>query len=460
MASKMMAAAAALLLSGTVAAQAADKVKFDLWFGLSGDLAEAVGEVCGRFNASQSAYEIVCTTQGSYDAALQNTIAAYRAKKQPTIVQVFDAGTLDMMLSGAFVPAHKLMDDNGYKIDWSNYVSSISNYYADSKGVLYSFPFNSSTALLYWNKDAFAKIGQTEAPKTWEDVEAAAKKMKAAGIDCPVAINDDTWALLEQFDAIHGIPTASKDNGYAGLDAELLINKTRFVDYMIYLKTNYDAGLFKLKVPQSGSTIVQSFASGECQMMMDSVADHGVVGRTQKAGMNWGVAMLPVYAGTTRHNSLVGGASMWVLAGKSADEYKGAAAFLNFLALPTSEQFWSTRTGYIPVTKTGFDFLKSQGFYDQPQYKGREIALESLNASPVDPHVSRGIRLGGFVQIRKEIRDAMNAIYASDVAVKAGPAGAVAATRKLVQSELDSAVERSNVILRRFEKTYAGKQLP
>ena len=450
---RVLASAAALLLAGSISAQAADKIKFELWHGLSGDLGDAVGEVCKRFNDSQAGYEITCTSQGSYDAALQNTIAAYRAKKQPTVVQVFDAGTLDMMLSGAFMPAHKLMDDNGYKINWDNYIPAISNYYANSKGELYSFPFNSSSALLYWNKDAFAKIGLTEAPKTWAEVATAAQKMKASGIDCPVAINDDTWALMEQFDAINGLPTASKDNGYAGLDGEIVVNKTKFVDYMVYIKKNLDAGLFRLKVPQSGSTIVQAFASGDCQMMMDSVADHGVVGRTQKAGMNWGVAMLPLWDGATRHNSLVGGASMWVLAGKSADEYKGAAAFLNFIAQPSSEQFWSTRTGYIPVTKTGFEFLKSQGFYDQPQYKGREVAIASLNASPVDPHVSRGNRIGGFVQIRKELRDAFNAIYAA-------PAGDDAATRKLVQTELDSAVERSNVILRRFEKTYAGKQLP
>ena len=453
-----LAAAAALLLSTALNANAADKIKIEMWHGLSGDLGDAVGEVCARFNASQNDYEITCTSQGSYDAALQNTIAAYRAHKAPTIVQVFDAGTLDMMLSGAFVPAHELMAKNGYTIDWSKYISSISDYYANSKGELYSFPFNSSTALLYWNKDAFAKIGMTEAPKTWDEVAVAAKKMKDAGIDCPVALNDDTWALMEQFDAVNSQPTASLNNGYGGLGAEMLINKNKFVDYLTYLKTNLDAGLFKLKVPQNGSTIVQAFASGECQMMMDSVADHGVVGRTQKAGMNWSVAMLPTFGNAKRLNSLVGGASLWTLAGHTPEEYKAAAAFLNFIGQPESEEFWSTRTGYIPVTKTGFAYLTGKGFYNNPKYAGREIAIASLTASPVDPKFSRGNRLGGFVQIRKEIRDAMNAVYANaDVAKAADPAKA---TRALVQSELDSAVERSNAILRRFEKTYNGKQIP
>ncbi len=453
-----LAAAAVLLLSTAVSAHAADKIKIEMWHGLSGDLGDAVGEVCSRFNASQNDFEIACTSQGSYDAALQNTIAAYRAGKAPTIVQVFDAGTLDMMLSNAFVPAHDLMSKNGYTIDWSKYVSSISDYYANSKGELYSFPFNSSSALFYWNKDAFAKIGMTEAPKTWEEVQTAAEKMKAAGIDCPLALNDDTWALMEQFDAIHSQPTATLDNGYGGLGAEMQINKNKFVDYATYLKTNLDRGLFKLRLPAGGSTIVQSFAKGECMMMMTSVADHGTVGRTQVEGLHFGTAMLPVYAGTKRLNSLVGGASLWTLKGHSDAEYKAAAAFLNFIGQPESELFWSTRTGYIPVTKTGFAFLESKGFYKDPKYAGREIALASLTASPVDPHFSRGNRLGGFVQIRKEIRDALNNIYNNtDVAKAADPAKA---TRALVQSELDNAVARSNDILRRFEKTYAGRQLP
>ena len=144
---------------------AADKVKIDFWYGNSGDISKRVQEVCQHFNESQADYEAVCTSQGSYYAAVQNTIAAYRAGKQPTVVQVFDVGTLDLMLSDAYYPAYKLMADNGYTVDWGNYLPGIAAYYADSKGKMYSFPFNSSTALLYWNQDAFAKIGKNAAPK-------------------------------------------------------------------------------------------------------------------------------------------------------------------------------------------------------------------------------------------------------------------------------------------------------
>ncbi|MEO8882735.1 MAG: extracellular solute-binding protein, partial [Devosia sp.] len=231
--SRLITAAAAIAagLTFTTAGAFADPVKFDFWFGNSGDIAKVVQSVCDNFNKSQTDYQIVCTSQGTYDAALQNTIAAYRAGKQPTIVQVFDIGTLTMMLSNAFVPADKLMADNGYKIDWSNYLGGVSAYYATSKGEMYSMPFNSSTALLYWNENAFKKIGKDKAPATWEETADDMKALKAAGYDCPMAIditNDEVWQLMEQFSAVHGVAVASENNGYDGLDAKLEFNKGLF----------------------------------------------------------------------------------------------------------------------------------------------------------------------------------------------------------------------------------------
>jgi sn-glycerol 3-phosphate transport system substrate-binding protein len=439
-------AAGAISLAVALPAAAAP-VKFDFWFGLSGDLERVVQTMCKNFNDSQTDYEVVCTSQGNYDATLQNTIAAFRAGKQPAIVQVYDVGTATMMLSGAYYPAGKLMAENGYKIDWNDYFPGIARYYATSKGELLSFPFNSSTALLYWNKDAFAKINKTAAPKTWEEAGEDLKALKAAGYDCPMATNisgDESWQIMEQFSAIHNEPVATKNNGFDGLDARLTVNKTKFVKYVTDLKSWYDQGFLKIKNKQLGQDPVQAFSAGDCQMIMTSVGDHGTVGRTAKAGMNWDVAELPVYAGTERKNSLVGGASLWVLQGKSADEYKGAAAFLNFVHDPKTALFWSSNTGYIPVTKSGFEFMKSNGFYDKAPYKGREVAIASLTASDPTP-ITRGVRLGNFTQIRAEFGNQMQAIFANKVSVQQG---------------IDTLVANGDQILDRFEATYKGKTLP
>lgn len=446
---RIIAAVSTLAVVATLAGPAAaEKTRIDFWFGNSGDIAKRVQEQCDRFNASQNDYEVVCTSQGTYDASLQNTIAAFRAGKQPTIAQVSDAGTLDIMLSGAYYPANKLMADYGYKVDWNDYFPGIASYYATSKGEMYSFPFNSSTALLYWNKGAFAKIGKDHAPATWEEAGEDFKALKAAGYSCPLGFNisrDEVWQFEEMFNAIHGEPIATRRNGYEGLDAELVFNKGKWVRFVKDLKNWYDNGEAKLKSKETGQTFIEAFTAGDCQVILTSVGDHGNIGRTAKPGMNWDVAMLPVYAGTERKSSFVGGASLWVLKGKSDAEYKGAAAFFEFIARPEEALTWSTVTGYIPVRNSGYEYLVKNGFYDKAPYKGRELAIKSLTASPAEDPAPHGIRLGGLLQIREEISNGLQAIFIKN---------------EDVQTALDAAAARGNQILRRFEKTYSGKTLP
>ena len=431
------------LISTSALAQA--PIKFDYWYGLTGQLGDVMAEHCKRFNASQSKFEAVCAGQGGYDKAEQNTIAAFRAKQHPTIVQIYDAGTVNFMLSGAIKPATELVKEFNMKVDWKDYFEGVSNYYATSKGEMWSFPYNSSTALLYFNKDHFAKIGKTEGPKTVEEWFTDIRKIKAGGhAACGFGFDFDTWMPLEQFSAIHNLPIASRNNGYDGLDAELVFNKTKFADYMKDWKKLLDEGVASIQTSQTGKTILQAFTDGSCSTVLSSVANHGVVASTIKPGTNWGVVMLPVYEGTQRHNSLVGGASLWVMAGKSKDEYAGAAAFLDFIASAPEVKWMPNATGYIPITKTAFNQMTAEGFYKDPKYAGREIAMQSLTFTQPN-EITRGIRLGNFTSIRAEVRSELEAAFTG---------------KKDVQTALNDAVARGNQILRRFEQTFKGKTLP
>src|SRR5262249_55153417 len=137
-------------------------------------------------------------------------------------------------------------------------------------------------------------------------------------------------------------------------------------------------------------------------------------------------------------------ASLWVMKGHTDAEYKGAAAFFNYIRQPEQALFWSTNTGYIPVTKTGYDYMVKNGFYDQPLYKGRETAIASLGASEPTP-VTRGMRPGAMPQIRQEVGTALQAIFAGQTTVQQG---------------LDDAAARGNDALRKFEAAYKGVTLP
>ncbi|MFD1254508.1 sn-glycerol-3-phosphate-binding periplasmic protein UgpB precursor [Devosia equisanguinis] len=441
---RLLGAATTLTALALVTAPAMAQTKFEFWYGLSGDLSERIQDMCKTFNESQSDYEIVCVSQDNYDNNLQNTIAAFRANKQPTVTQIFDAGTLDLMLSEAYVPVRQLMEENGYDIDWSNYFAGVGSYYSTSTGELLSMPFNSSTAVIYYNTDALAKVGFEGTPSTWTEVEDVARKMKAAGYDCPVAFDPaGAWQWFEQFSAIHDQPIATLGNGFGGLNAEMAVSKGKFVDQLTWIKAMYDEGLFVLKSKDTGETANDAFVNGKCQITSSSIADHGTFGKQAAEGVHWTVAMLPMLEGFERHNSFVGGASLWTLKGKSAEEYKGAAAFYNFLATPEQTQWWSTVTGYIPVTNSGFEAMKAAGFYDGAPYKGRELAIESLTM-PAGEN-TRGIRLGGYASIRAEMVKTIQSVLFNNTPVPEALA------------DFDA---KGNEMLRRFEQTYAGKTLP
>lgn len=433
-------ATTALIVASTPATAA---TKFEYWYGLTGDLGAVVAETCNRFNASQDDYEAVCVGQDGYENAVQSTIAAFRAKQHPTLLQAFDAGTADLMLSGEFYPVKQLMGDTGVNVDWSDYFPGIANYYSSKSGDFFSMPWNSSTPVYYFNKDHFAKAGITEASITWEGMEEAFKALKASGQVCSQAYAPSSWIDLEQFSMAHNVPVASNNNGYDGLDTELLFNTTLHVKHMENQQRWINEGYSMIRTAQSGKTARDSFVEGECSVFFSSIADHNTIHKLKPAHA-WDVQIIPTYEGVTRTNTVVGGASLWVLSGKTDEEYKGAAAYLAFLATKPEQQFLLENSGYIPVTKSTYEALKAEGFYAKEPYINRDIAMKSLTWSE-PTELTRGIRLGSFIQIRAEWTAEVQAALAG---------------QKTMKEALDTAASRGNDLLARFARTYPGKSFP
>lgn len=439
-----LATAAVLALAATAGAASAEKTKFEYWYGLTGDLGAVVAETCTRFNASQDQYEAVCVGQDGYEKAVQNTIAAFRAQKHPTLLQSFDAGTADLMLSGQFYPVHKLMQDTGVTIDWKDYFPGISNYYSASTGEFFSMPWNSSTPVYYYNKAQFEKAGIKEAPITWEGMEEAFMALKASGQACGYAYAPSSWVDLEQFSMAHNVPVASNDNGYSGLNTELLFNTTLHAKHMDNIQRWINEGYAAVRTKAAGKTARDSFVEGECSVFFSSIADHNTIHKLAPEGLSWDVQIIPTYEGVERHNTVVGGASLWVLAGKSEAEYKAAAAYLAFLATKEQQQFLLENSGYIPVTKSTYDALLAEGFYAKEPYLHRDIAMKSLTWTEPS-NLTKGLRLGGMIQIRDEWTAEVEAALAG---------------QKTMKEALDTAASRGNEILARFAKTYEGKTFP
>lgn len=425
-------AMAAAIAATTISAQAQTEIQW--WHSMSAALGDWVNDLAKEYNASQTQYKIVPTYKGQYDESMTAAIAAFRAGNAPDILQVFEVGTATMMASkGAVVPVTKVMNDGGFKFDQGEYISAVAGYYTAPNGQMMSYPLNSSTTIFYYNKDAFKKAGldENKPPKTWPEVFAAAEKLKASGHRCALTTSWMSWTQLESFSLWHNTLYATKNNGFDGTDAKLVFNSPLHVKHFENLAKAAKDGSFVYK--GRGNVPDAAFASGECAMITGS---SGLYARVVKEGkFAFGQSQLPYYADVkgAPQNTAIGGASLWVMAGKSVERYKGVADFFNFLNNTKIQAASHQRTGYLPVTTAAYKLTEASGFYEK--HPGTDTAVTQMIRKTTDK--SRGIRLGNFVQIRTIIDEETEQIWTG---------------KKTPQQALDTAVTRGNEQLGRFAR--------
>jgi len=422
-------AVGAAMMVGTAHAQ----TEIQWWHSMGGALGEALNDLANKFNADQKDYRVVTSYKGSYPESMTAAIAAFRAGQAPHILQVFEVGTATMMnAKGAVKPVYQLMKEAGEPFDPKAYLPTVTGYYSDPKGNMLSLPFNSSTALFYIDRNKFKAAGVNPVPpKTWKELIAVAEKLKAAGQECVYTTGWPSWVHIENFSAWHNVPIGTKMNGMEGLDTQFTFNSPLHVRHVKMLADMAKKGLFTYagRTNQADSR----FAAGECAMATISA---GALGNIIKAGKtDWEIGFPPYHDDVkgAPQNSIIGGASLWVMSGRTAQEYKGVAKFMAFLSRPEIQMEWHKRTGYVPITKAAYEMTRKSGFYDQNP--GRDMAVRQLtNKEPT--RNSRGLRFGNFVQGRTVIEEELEAAIAG---------------RKDAKQALDDAVRRGNEILRQFQ---------
>jgi sn-glycerol 3-phosphate transport system substrate-binding protein len=428
----VVAVAAVALLGGARDAEPRTEIQF--WHAMEGQLQEAVDELVKQFNQSQTAFEVHAAHKGTYPEILASAIAAYRRKDPPHIVQVYEVGTQSMILSRAIIPITRLMQQQKIPISWTDFIETVRAYYSQD-GKLYSMPFNSSSPILYYNKEALRKAGLPDKPPaTWKEVEAVSRKILAAGTaTCGFTASWPSWTMLENTFAWHNQPFATADNGYRGLDAKLLINGGFGLMHIGALARWQKEHIFSYggRMDQPDA----KFVSGECAMLVQSSA---VIGGFKKTlAFDWGAGQLPHWGPPyPKTNTILGGATLWVLRRRDPADYKGVAEFMRFLAEPRQQAWWAATTGYVPITGAAVRNLKDGAFFAKNPEQWTAMS-ELLNAKPTAN--SRGLRLGNYVQVRDVIEQELESIFQG---------------RKTVKQGLDAAVTRGNAILREFAVTH------
>lgn len=416
-------------------AQALAVIEIQWWHAMGGRLGEKVKEITQNFNSKQSKYKLVQVYKGNYADTMTAGIAAFRSKTQPHIIQVFEVGTATMMAAkGAVYPVYKLMDETGEPFDPNAYLSTVTGYYTSSEGKMLSMPFNSSTPVLYYNEEAFKKAGLdvNKPPKTWPEVAAYARKMIKAGYKCGFSTAWISWIQLENFSAWHNVPVGTQSNGFDGLNTKFVFNGPLQTKHIQQLADWQKEKIFVYGGRRNLGNA--KFSSGECAMYTESSAGYAGFKRTSK--FKFRTSMLPYWpdqAGAPQ-NTIIGGASLWVLRGHKAEEYEGVAKFFSYLSSPAVQADWHQFTGYLPITHDAYTMTKGQGFY--MKNPGMETALKQMTLNKPTNN-SSGLRFGNFVQVRGIVYNELEAIFSGKKTAKQG---------------LGDAVNAGNKLLRRFEK--------
>jgi sn-glycerol 3-phosphate transport system substrate-binding protein len=409
------------------------KTEIVWWHAMGGFLGERVKDITNKFNASQGEYEIKAFQKGGYPETLTAGIAAYRAKTHPHLIQVFEVGTQTMLSSGAIYPVFQLMKDQGIKIDWADYLSVVKSYYSKG-GNLYSMPFNSSTPILYYNKTIFEKAGLNpmNPPATFEEIEKCAKAAVSKGVTkIGFTVAWPSWTLMENMHAWHDQPFANNHNGFSAMATELKINGKLGVQILDLLTRWQKEGIFTYS--GRGSRGDQPIINGGAAIGLASTALVGTLTRTAK--FEWGTGNLPAFSGYPQGNSIIGGATLWVMKGHKKEQYKGVAKFLEFLGSTEQQAWWHTNTGYFPLTRASVKALPEDHFRNNSNLW---TAFAQITKGRTTPN-SQGIRLGNFVAIRDTIEGEMENVFSGKKTPKQG---------------LDDAVKKGNATLKEFASLY------
>lgn len=432
MKSRLLLAAAAAALT-TVSGTALAQTQVEWWHAMGGALGEKVEEIANGFNESQDAFTVVPTYKGNYTETMTAAIAAFRAGEQPHIVQVFEVGTATMMAAqGAVKPVYTVMDEADIEWDANAYLPAVKSYYSTPGGQMLSLPFNSSSPVMWYNKDLLDQVG-ADVPETWDDIFALAEKLQAEDHACAVSFGWQSWVMIENYLAWHNQPIGSKENGFAGFDTELQFAESEDLTELLQkIADSQEQGTFKYGGRRGDS--LPLFTSGECALWMNSSAYYADM--KEQAEFTFGQTMLPLNtaAAEAPQNSIIGGATLWVLEGHESDEYQGVAEFFKYMSSPEVQLDWHKATGYVPITTAAYELAKEQGYYDEEPGTDTAIRQLSLNQPTAN---SAGLRFGNFVQIRDAINEELEELWAGN---------------KTAKEALAAAQERGNALLREFEQ--------
>lgn len=407
-----------------------DKTTISFWHSMGGVNGQAIDTLVQKFN-DENEYGITVEAeyQGSYDDALNKLKSAQIGNMGADLVQVYEIGTRFMIESGWIVPMQSMVNADEY--DTSVLESNLAAYYTIND-MLYSMPFNSSTPLMYYNKDMFDAAGITEIPDSLESIAQIGDKLLDSGAQKVMSLGIYGW-FFEQFIGKQGLEYANNGNGRTEAATAVAFDENgAAANILNEWKNLYDLG-YAPNVGKGGDAGLADFSAGKSAITLGSTASLKQILQDVDGKFEVGTAYFPKVKSTDEGGVSIGGASLWALDNNDPKKLRATWEFVKFLISPESQAFWNAETGYFPVNVDAHDEdVFKENIEKYPQF---ETAIDQLHDSA--PQYA-GALLSVFSEARaiveSEIESMLNGNETVDEAVDS------------MASQINDAIEEYNLV--------------
>lgn len=381
-----------------------EKVTVVFWHSMGGAGLDSLNGIVDEYNQSQDEIFVQAEYQGTYDEALTKFHSVAGTDSAPAIMQVFEIGTMSMINSGQIVPIQEFVDKDGY--DMRILEENIINYYTID-GKFYSMPFNSSTPVMYYNKDAFREAGldPEQPPQTFEEIEEAGKAIMEHNPNMKgFALQAYGW-LFEQLLANQGALLMNHDNGRTDVPTEIGFTEEEGKAIFEWVERMVNDGTFA-NYGTNSDNMIAGFLAGDVAMFLQSSANARAV--IDNAPFEVGIAFLPHPANKERQGVVIGGASLWMIAGKPEEVQNAAWEFMKYLQTPEVQAKWHVETGYFAINPAAYDEeLVQEAYAEMPQLRVTVDQLQSTTPS----YATQGAIMDMIPEGRRIVETALETVY-------------------------------------------------
>lgn len=376
-------------------------VEIVFWHSMGGVGGEALQQLADGFNSSQDKIKVEVQYQGSYDEAINKLKSASLGAASPDLMQLYDIGTRWMIDSEYACKMQDFIDAEGF--DTSELEENILAYYSINDA-LYSMPFNSSTPILYYNKDLFKEVGLDPevAPKSIEEMMAYSEKLakKEGNNVTTYGANIQIYGwFFEQFLVKSGLDYANNGNGRTDAATAVSFDENggglRIMEKWLEA---VDAGNM-VNLGRDEDVNKDAFTAGNSAMLLGSTASLSTIKASINGKFELGTAYFPGVTNEDQGGVSIGGGSLWIMDKEDDAKEQAAWEFVKYLISAESQVKWSKATGYFPITTKAYDLPEMTAHLEaQPEFK---TAIDQLH----DSKGSTGALLAVFPEARACIEE-------------------------------------------------------